>query len=160
MPVVALTLWRDQAIGGGIELKQVAHAIEAELKRVPGTREVTTLGATQRMVRVLLDPESLHAFQLTMQDVRAALQSANVAQNAGDLVQNNREILVQTGSFLERPNEVKQLVVGVSDGKPVYLARRRRSAGRPGPAEQLCVARNRAVLRRTSTSRQRANSPR
>jgi multidrug efflux pump subunit AcrB len=121
VPVLALTLWREQAIGGGVELTQVAHAIETELKRVPGTREITTLGATQRMVRVLLNPESLNAFQLTMQDVRAALQSANVSQNAGSLVQNNREVLVQTGSFLSNANEVKQLVIGVAQGKPIFL---------------------------------------
>jgi multidrug efflux pump subunit AcrB len=121
VPVVALTLWREQAAGGGIALTQVAHAIEAELKRVPGTREVTTLGATQRMVRVLLNPESLNAFQLTMQDVRAALQSANVSQNASSLVQNNREVLVQTGNFLSNANEVKQLVIGVAEGKPIFL---------------------------------------
>ncbi len=121
VPVVALTLWREQALGGGIELTQIAHAIEAELKRVPGTREVSTLGATQRVVRVLLNPESLNAYQLSIQDVRAALRSANVSQNAGNLVQNNREVLVQTGSFLSNANEVKQLVVGVSDGKPVFL---------------------------------------
>jgi multidrug efflux pump subunit AcrB len=121
VPVVALTLWREQSLGGGIELTQIAHAIEAELKRVPGTREVSTLGATQRVVRVLLNPESLNAFQLSMQDVRAALRSANVSQNAGNLVQNNREVLVQTGSFLSNASEVKQLVVGVSDGKPVFL---------------------------------------
>jgi multidrug efflux pump subunit AcrB len=121
VPVVALTLWREQAAGGGIALTQVAHAIEAELKRVPDTREVTTLGATQRMVRVLLKPESLNAHQLTLQDVRAALQSANVSQNAGYLVQDNREVLVQTGSFLSDAGEVRQLVVGVADGKPVFL---------------------------------------
>ena len=121
VPVVALTLWREEALGGGIELTQVAHAIEAELKRVPGTREVSTLGGTQRVVRVLLNAESLNAYQLSMQDVRAALQSANVSQNAGNLVQNNREVLVQTGSFLSDANEVRQLVVGVSDGKPVFL---------------------------------------
>jgi len=121
VPVVALTLWREQAAGGGIELTQVAHAIEAELKRVPGTREVSTLGATQRMVRVLLNSESLNAYQLTMQDIRSALQSANVSENSGNLVQNNREVLVQTGSFLSDANEVKQLVVGVANGKPVFL---------------------------------------
>ncbi|MDO8465359.1 MAG: efflux RND transporter permease subunit [Gallionella sp.] len=121
VPIVALTLWREQAAGGGIELTHVAHAIEADLKRVPGTREVSTLGATQRMVRVLLNPENLNAYQLTIQDIRAALQSANVSQNSGNLVQDNREVLVQTGSFLSDADEVRQLVVGVSDGKPVYL---------------------------------------
>ena len=120
VPVLALTLWRGQA-AGGVELTQVAHAIESELKRVPGTREVTTVGGTQRVVRVQLNPESLNAFQLTVQEVRATLQSANVAQSAGVLTQNNREVLVQTGGFLGNAGDVKQLVVGVSNGKPVFV---------------------------------------
>ena len=121
VPIVGLTLWREQSAGGSVELTQVAHAIENELKRVPGTREVTTLGATQRMVRVLLNPESLNAYQLTMQDVRQVLQGSNVSENAGMLAQDNREVLVQTGSFLANAMDVKQLVVGVSDNKPVFL---------------------------------------
>ncbi len=120
VPVLALTLWREQA-AGGVELTQVAHAIEAELKRVSGTREVATLGATPRVVRVLLDPEALNAHQLSVQEVRAALQASNVSHSAGSLVQNNREVLVQTGNFLSDANEVGQLVVGVTDGKPVFL---------------------------------------
>ncbi len=121
VPVVALTLWRDQQLGGGLALTQVAHAIESELKRVPGTREVSTLGGTQRMVRVLLSPESLNGYGLSMQDVRSALQSANVSQNSGDLVQGNREVLVQTGSFLSSAAEVRRLVIGLSNNKPVFL---------------------------------------
>ncbi len=121
VPIMALTLWRNQSLGGGVELTQVAHAIENELKRVPGAREVTTVGATQRMVKVQINPESLNAFQLTLQDVRAALQSANVSQNAGVLTDSNREVLVQTGGFLSNAGDVKQLVVGVFNAKPVFL---------------------------------------
>jgi multidrug efflux pump subunit AcrB len=121
VPIVAFTLWREQSVGGGLALTQVAHAIESELKRVKGTREVTTIGGTQRMVRILLNPEELNAYQLSLQDVRSALQSANVSNNAGMLTQSNREIMVQTGNFLSNANEVKQLVVGVTNGKPVYV---------------------------------------
>jgi multidrug efflux pump subunit AcrB len=121
VPIVGLTLWREQVAGGGLELTQVAHTLENELKRVPGTREVSTIGATQRMVRVLLSPENLNAYQLSIQDVRAALRSANVSENSGSLTRNNREILVQTGSFLSNANEVKQLVIGVFEGKPVFV---------------------------------------
>ncbi|MGO8754960.1 MAG: efflux RND transporter permease subunit [Gallionellaceae bacterium] len=134
VPIAAFTLWRENGAGNGVALTQVAHAIEAELKRVKGTREVTTLGATPRMVRVLLNPEALNAHQLTLQDVRAALQSANVSQDAGSLAQGNREVLVQTGNFLSDANEVSQLVVGVSGGKPVFLrdvADIKDSAGQP-----------------------------
>jgi len=121
VPVLGLTLWRDRPDSGAVELTQVAHAIEAELKRVQGTREVSTLGATPRVVRVLLDPEALNAHQLSVQEVRYALQASNVSHSAGTLVQNNREVLVQTGMFLSDASEVSQLVVGVSDGKPVFL---------------------------------------
>jgi multidrug efflux pump subunit AcrB len=121
VPMLALTLWRDQGSGNAVELSQVAHAIESELKRVPGTREVSTLGATPRVVRVLLDPEALNAHQLSVQEVRTALQASNVSHSAGTLVQNNREVLVQTGTFLSDAREVSQLVVGVTAGKPVFL---------------------------------------
>ncbi len=121
VPIVAFTLWREEAVGGDLALTHVAHAIEVELKRVEGTREVATIGATQRMVRVLLNPEALNAYQLSVQDVRASLQAANVSQNSGVLTQSNREVMVQTGNFLSNASEVKQLVVGVANGKPVYL---------------------------------------
>jgi multidrug efflux pump subunit AcrB len=120
VPMWAVTLWREQD-AGGVALTQVAHAIEAELKRVKGTREVTTLGGTPRVVRVLLDPEALNAHQLSVQEVRAALQASNVSHSAGSLVQNNREVLVQTGMFLSDAKDVSQLVVGVTDNKPVFL---------------------------------------
>jgi multidrug efflux pump subunit AcrB len=120
VPMWAITLWREQD-AGGVALTQIAHAIEAELKRVKGTREVTTLGGTPRVVRVLLDPEALNAHQMSVQEVRAALQASNVSQSAGSLVQNNREVLVQTGNFLSDAKEVSQLVVGVTDNKPVFL---------------------------------------
>jgi multidrug efflux pump subunit AcrB len=121
VPVLALTLWREQEAGGGLALTHVAHAIEAELKRVKGTREVVTLGATQQVVRVQLNPDALNAHQLSLQEVRTALQAANMSESAGSLVKNNREVLVQTGNFLSSANDVSQLVVGVFEGKPVFL---------------------------------------
>ena len=121
VPILALTLWRAESAGGGLALTQVAHAIEAELKRVKGTREVATLGASQRAVRILLNPEALNAYQISLQEVRAALQAANVSQSAGTLVQSNREVLVQTNNFLSDAGEVRQLVIGTFDGKPVFL---------------------------------------
>ncbi len=121
VPVLGLTLWRDQEAGGGLALTQVAHAMETELKRVKGTREVLTLGGTAHVIRVLLNPDALNAHQLSLQEVRAALQSANVSESAGNLVRNNREVLVQTGRFLSNAEEVSQLVIGVLEGRPVYL---------------------------------------
>ena len=56
VPVMALTLWSDDPAVDGQALAQVAHSLETELKRVPGTRDVYTLGAYNQAVTVELDP--------------------------------------------------------------------------------------------------------
>ncbi|HUH92157.1 MAG TPA: efflux RND transporter permease subunit, partial [Casimicrobiaceae bacterium] len=71
VPMLTLTLWTADSERGGYDLERVAHALEAELKRVPGTREVTTTGGPGRAIRVLLEPERLAAFKLTVADIRS-----------------------------------------------------------------------------------------
>src|SRR3990172_926272 len=44
VPIVTLTLWTADLPRGAYELERVAHAAEVELKRVPGTRVVQTIG--------------------------------------------------------------------------------------------------------------------
>ncbi|HEY4999604.1 MAG TPA: efflux RND transporter permease subunit [Usitatibacter sp.] len=121
VPVVALTLFSDDAEKGAYELERVAHAIEAELKRVPGTREVQTIGGPGRAVRVLLDPDRMNASAVSALDVRNALQLSSAALPSGSLVRDNREIVVETGAFLESAADVRSLVVGAVEGRPVYL---------------------------------------
>ncbi|MDQ1313986.1 MAG: hypothetical protein QG662_95 [Pseudomonadota bacterium] len=122
VPIVTITLWTRDETRGAFELEQVAHAAEIELKRIDGTREVTTVGGPGRAVRVMMDPDRMAAFGVSAQDIRDALQVSNAAQPSGTLVSNNQEILVQTGTFLTGADDVKQLVVGVANGRPVYMS--------------------------------------
>ena len=52
----------------------MAHAAEAELKRVPGTREVQTLGGPGRALHVLVDADRLAAHGVSPLEVRNALR--------------------------------------------------------------------------------------
>ena len=122
VPIVTVTLWTRDETRGAFELEQVARAAEIELKRIAGTREVTTVGGPGRAVRVLMDPDRMASYGVSAQDLRDALQVSNAAQPSGTLVSNNQEILVQTGTFLTGADDVKQLVVGVSQGRPVYMS--------------------------------------
>jgi multidrug efflux pump subunit AcrB len=122
VPVVTLTLWSEDPQHGAYELERVAHAAEVELKRVPGTREVQTLGGPGRAVRVLLDPDRLSAHGVSALDVKNALQLANVALPTGRLVRGNREIVVETGNYLESAADVRQLVVGIFEARPVFVS--------------------------------------
>ncbi len=122
VPIVALTLWSADPERGAYDLERLAHAAEVELKRVPGTREVQTLGGPGRALRVLLDPDKLNAYGVSALDVRNGLQLANVSAPSGRLVRENREILVETGSYLESAEDVRQIVLGVHAGRPVFVS--------------------------------------
>jgi multidrug efflux pump subunit AcrB len=122
VPMVTLTLWTADPQRGAFELERVAHAAEIELKRVTGTRDVYTIGGPRHVVRVLMDPELMASYGISAQDVAGALQVANASRPAGTLTRDNREVLVQTGTFLSSAADVRQLVVGVHDNRPIFIS--------------------------------------
>ena len=121
VPIIAATLWTGDPERGGRDLLSVAHTLEAELKRVPGTRDVYTIGGAQSIVHVELDPLRVAGFGLTLDDLRLSLTAGNSVQHAGSLVSSGVEIPVQAGVFLSGRDDVSKLVVGVIDGRPVFL---------------------------------------
>ncbi|HIP52458.1 MAG TPA: efflux RND transporter permease subunit, partial [Chromatiales bacterium] len=121
VPIVTATLWSEDPGIGAYELAQVAHTIETELKRVPGTRQIYTVGAPDRVAHVLLDPQALAGYDIDLEGLRRALQGENATRDNLSLTAFDREILVQAGTFLSNVDEVRELVVGVHNGKPVYL---------------------------------------
>ena len=122
VPIVTLTFWTDDQGRSAFEMQQVARAAEIEIKRIPGTRDVATIGGPGHVVRVVMDTDRMNAFGITAQDLKAALQVSNASQPAGALVSGNKEVLVQTGTYIESAADVKRLVVGVSEGRPVFMA--------------------------------------
>ena len=121
VPIVTLTLFGTVATKGAYDLERVAHSIEADLKRVAGTREVSTIGGPGRAVRVELDPARMASTGVTVTDLRGALQSANLGLPLGELLSGNRSVALESGPFLKDAREVGELVVGVRAGKPVFL---------------------------------------
>jgi multidrug efflux pump subunit AcrB len=121
VPIVTVTLWSENPDVGAFELGQVAHSVEAELKRVPGTRDIYTIGEPERAATVRLDPQLLAGHGIDITDLRRALQAANWVQDNIPVTTDNQEILVQAGTFLTSVDEIGDLVVGVHSGRAVYL---------------------------------------
>ena len=121
VPTVTITLWTEDGARGAHELQRVAHTLEAEIKRVPGTRDVYTVGGPDAVVHVQLDAHRLAAYGLSLDTLRYALQASNVVAHAGAIVSDNRSVPVTAGTFLANRDDVAELVVGVIDGKAIYL---------------------------------------
>jgi multidrug efflux pump subunit AcrB len=121
VPILTLTLWTQDAARGGYELGQIARSIEAEIKRVPGTRNVYVIGSPQSTVRVELDPQKLSGHGLTVADLTSSLEAANLVQQGGSLVGSGAVTPVDAGAFLASAADVASVVVSARDGRPVFL---------------------------------------
>ena len=123
VPVMGVTLWTDDPQRGATELGAVARALETELKRVPGTRDITTIGAPERAVVVELDATRLAAHGMTVGELQQALAAANVVLQAGERVDaRGTQVPVTVGTFLADASGVADLVLGLRDGQPLRLA--------------------------------------
>jgi multidrug efflux pump subunit AcrB len=135
VPIVTLTLWTTDQTRGSYQLGQVAGAIETQLLRVPGTRRVYTIGAPQSLVRVVLDPQKLAGYGLTTAGLVRSLEAANLVRQAGALIDDDRTVPVQAGELLAGREDVASLVVGVYQGRPVYLRDLAHIAMQPDPPD-------------------------
>ena len=119
VPAVAYTLWSEHA--GSTELRRVADELKVEFTRHPRVAQVWVIGGQRRVVRVNFDRERLSGFNVSILQTYKALGSFNWRLPAGTADTLNREVEVDVGEFLNDAADVGNVVVGVYDGRPVYL---------------------------------------
>jgi multidrug efflux pump subunit AcrB len=120
VPFLTLTLW-----GGGWSsdrLRPLAAELAQELSEVPETSRVQLVGGQPRVVRVEPDPDRMAAAGISWMQLTSALQSASGRESAGTAVRDNRELRVEVGPLFRDSDEVGRVVVGVKDGRPVYVS--------------------------------------
>ncbi|HET7228708.1 MAG TPA: efflux RND transporter permease subunit [Longimicrobium sp.] len=120
VPVLALTL-HSRAYGEN-ELRQVAGHLADEVRTIPDVSETSVIGGEPRQVRVTLDPARLAAAGVTPGEVAAALRGANARLQAGEFTAGGEVLRVDVGAPLAAAADVRQVVVAVRGGRPVYLS--------------------------------------
>jgi len=121
VPVLTLTLWSESPRISGYELRRVALELCTEIKKDQNVAEFTVIGGQRRQVRVSLDPARLKAYDASAFQIMDALAKSNYSLPSGAYPSQNREILVDTGGLLSSVDDVGRVVVGVTNGRPVYL---------------------------------------
>ena len=119
VPILALTFHSAQY--DHLTLRRLVAQVDDAVKQVPLVSETTIIGGAHRQVRVLLDPAKLASRNLSPAGLVPMLQQANRQFTAGGLTSQNKEVVIETGAFLQTAEDVGNVVVGVFGGKPVYL---------------------------------------
>ena len=119
VPILALTFW-----GGGYDgylLRQIGEELRNELQRVPDVAQIDLIGGDPRTVEVVPDLARLAGHRLSLGQLVRAIEGANAVLPAGAAVEANRRLELRAGRFLERSEDVAEVLVGVADGRPVRL---------------------------------------
>ena len=119
VPIVTLTLYSNAA--DDYELRRVADELLHRLQSIPDTGRSYVVAGRKRQVRVVADPARLAGHGLDLAAVAQAIEVSNVNLPAGHFSRQDREYVVEAGPFLKSADEVANLLVGLNQGKPVYL---------------------------------------
>ena len=119
VPILALTFHSNSY--DHYTLRRIAAQVNDAIKSIHQVAETTLIGGTRRQVRILFDPLLLAARNLTVTELVPKITQANRQDYSGRLETRNQEILLQTGEFLDSAEAIGRLVVGIYDGRPVYL---------------------------------------
>jgi multidrug efflux pump subunit AcrB len=103
------------------ELYRIAEEVASRLQHVENSSRVTIHGGQKRQIQVNLDPERLAAHRLSPLEIAGALKGANAQMDNGSFQKADREIAIETGAFLKNVDDVRNLMVGMHEGRPVYL---------------------------------------
>ncbi|WP_017326043.1 efflux RND transporter permease subunit [Synechococcus sp. PCC 7336] len=100
----------------------VDRDISNRLLSVPGVSQVIAYGGDVRQYQVLVNPERLAAFDVSLQEVTEAAAAANVNAAGGFLITPDVETIVRGVGRIESLEQLGQSVVTARDGRPVLLS--------------------------------------
>jgi HAE1 family hydrophobic/amphiphilic exporter-1 len=95
--------------------------IEARFERVSGVSNANVLGGREEEIQVIVDPPRLSSRQITVNDLRAALQRQNADTSGGDFWEGKRRYVVRTLGQFNSLEDVANQIIAVRDGAPVYI---------------------------------------
>lgn len=104
------------------ELDKFADAtIRPQARTIPGVRIVISYVRRHEAIRVDIDPDALAAHQVTLADVRQALQESNVDQPKGRLDVHDASVFLTVNDQLTAPEEIAGTVIAWRNGAPLRV---------------------------------------
>jgi Cu(I)/Ag(I) efflux system membrane protein CusA/SilA len=111
---------------GGHDLSQLRSIqdwfLKFELQTVAGVSEVATIGGMVRQYQVVLDPDSLRAFGLTLARVKTAIQRGNQETGGSVIELSEAEYMVRATGYVDSLDDLHNIPLGVNEqGTPILL---------------------------------------
>lgn len=102
----------------------VEDVVKDRLERTKGVGQINVFGGSEREMQIIILPELLSRYRLTVPDVASAIRSANASISAGDVDEGKRRYVVRSEGDLETLDDVRAIVLrSVADPASGRVAR-------------------------------------
>ncbi|OIN57526.1 efflux RND transporter permease subunit [Arsenicibacter rosenii] len=118
--IMILTLQSDTR--SHLEVNEYAENVIAQrLQTINGVSEVSIMGQKKYAMRIWMDPDKMAAFNITAQDVKAALDKENVELPSGKVVGNSTELTVKTIGRFKTEDDFNNMIVKTLGDNVIHL---------------------------------------
>lgn len=97
--------------------------LKFELQTIPGVSEVATVGGMVKQYQVVLEPNRIRAYGLTLSEVKKAIQMGNQEVGGSVLEMGEAEYMVRSSGYIDGVAVIKSIPLGVNqNGTPILLS--------------------------------------
>ncbi|MBN9602430.1 MAG: efflux RND transporter permease subunit [Afipia felis] len=120
-PIMVLTLTSDTLTRGDL-YDSASTVLAQKLSQVEGIGEVTVGGSSLPAVRVELIPQALNKYGIGLEDVRAALASANAHSPKGAIDVGEQRYQIYANDQAIKADQYRSLIIAYRNGAAVRLS--------------------------------------
>jgi heavy metal efflux system protein len=95
--------------------------VRPPLRTVPGVAEVNTLGGYEKQYQVLVRPDALVKYDLTLRQVFEAVAANNVNKGGGYLVKAAEQLVIRGVGQVQNLDQIRHIVIISHNGIPVRV---------------------------------------
>jgi len=122
--ILMLGMWSDNDGTEPLELRTLGDwVVRQRLLTIPGVSQVFTMGGGRKQFQVLVDPDAMLRYGVTLHEVKQAVQNSNENATGGYLdEQGPNELLVRALGRVQSIEDLEKVVVTMRKGRPIALA--------------------------------------
>ena len=119
IPILMLSVTAKESFSGLYKI--LDDQVATPLARVSGVGTVSIAGLPEREIQVYCDPLKLEAYGITIENIGSIIGAENKNIPAGSIDVGSNVYSLRVQKEFKNTNELLDLVVGTSNGVPVYL---------------------------------------
>jgi len=96
--------------------------IKQKLENAKGVGQIRIVGGARREIHILVNPDRLRAYNLTVNDVFNALKQQNLELPGGNLNAGSRELTIRTTGKILNVDQFNQIAIAARDGYVVKVS--------------------------------------